>query len=236
MNIILLAQLFRSIFTVITNQFSISGDEKDNSPDNFSKIKSTSPSFTTSKSSGHLDPILHFLTFSEETWHSQRQIVYNFSIKKDQDGHKVHYTIKYEDEHSASYKEFYFTICQKGHTWKTLGLKNDRNEHHVEDYHDYIEILATMQDMTDCFKLGKIINQNKQLNFTPVVARHQASAVFTNKTTVIKNSGTKTLQIKKMKKPNSTPKITTMISIVPSESFPTNRSVRKRKINRFSGN
>ena len=40
-----------------------------------------------------------------------------------------------------------------------LGLKNDGNEHHVEDYLEDNEVLATMQDMTDCFKLGKTINQ-----------------------------------------------------------------------------
>ena len=46
---------------------------------------------------------------------------------------------------------------------KTLRLKNDGNEHHVEDYLEDNEILATMQDITDCFKLGKTIKQYKQL-------------------------------------------------------------------------
>ena len=46
---------------------------------------------------------------------------------------------------------------------RNLRLKNDRNEHHVEDYLEDNEVLATMQDMTDCFKLGKTINQYKQL-------------------------------------------------------------------------
>ena len=52
---------------------------------------------------------------------------------------------------------------QQGKTRKTLRLKNDGNEHHVEDYLENNEVLATMQDMTDCFKLGKKINQYKQL-------------------------------------------------------------------------
>ena len=81
----------------------------------------------------------------------------------DQDGHKVHYTIKHEDEQNASYNDFYPIICQKGNTRKTLTLENDGNEHHVEDYYEINEVLATMQDMTDCFKLGKTINQYKQL-------------------------------------------------------------------------
>ena len=41
---------------------SISGNEKDNYPIGFSKIKSSSPNFTTSKSSGHLDSISPFPT------------------------------------------------------------------------------------------------------------------------------------------------------------------------------
>ena len=69
----------------------------------------------------------------------------------DQDVHKVHYTIKHEDEQSASYNNFYPIICQQGNRIKTLRLKNDGNEHHVEDYLEDNEILATMQDLTDCF-------------------------------------------------------------------------------------
>ena len=80
----------------------------------------------------------------------------------DQDGYKVHYTIKHEDEQNASYNDFYPIICQQGYTRKTLGLKNDGSEHHIEDYLGDNEVLATMQDMTDCFKLGKTINQYNQ--------------------------------------------------------------------------
>ena len=54
-------------------------------------------------------------------------------------------------------------ICQQGNARKTLRLEYDGNEHHVEDYLEDNEVLATMQDMTDCFKLGKTINQYKQL-------------------------------------------------------------------------
>ena len=81
----------------------------------------------------------------------------------DQDGHKVHYTIKQEDEQNASHNDFYPIICQQGNTRKTLRLKNEGNKHYVEDYLEDNEVLATMQDMTDCFKLGKTINQTKQL-------------------------------------------------------------------------
>ena len=79
----------------------------------------------------------------------------------DQDGIKVHYNIKHEEQ-NASYNDFYPIIGQQGKTRKTVRLKNDGNEHHVEDYLENNEVLATMQDMTDCFKLGKTINQYKQ--------------------------------------------------------------------------
>ena len=51
----------------------------------------------------------------------------------DQDGHKVHYTIKYVDEQNASHNDFYLIIYQQGKTRKTLRLTDDGNEHHVED-------------------------------------------------------------------------------------------------------
>ena len=73
------------------------------------------------------------------------------------------YTIKHEYKQNASYKDFYPIIYQQGNTRKTLRLKIDGNEHHVEDYLEGIEVLATMQDTTDCFKFGKTINQYKQV-------------------------------------------------------------------------
>ena len=82
----------------------------------------------------------------------------------DQDGHKIHYTIKHEEEQNASYNDFYPIICQQGNTRKTLRLKNDGNEHHVEDYLEDNEVLVIMQDKIDCFKLGKTINQYKQIS------------------------------------------------------------------------
>ena len=91
-----------------------------------------------------------------------KEIPLNISFY-DQDGHKVHYTIKHEDEQIASYNNFYPIICQQGNTRKTLRLKSDIQEHYVEDYPEDNEVLATMQDMTDCVKLGKTINQYKQL-------------------------------------------------------------------------
>ena len=91
-----------------------------------------------------------------------KEITHDISFY-DQDGHKVHYTIKHEDEQNTSYNDFYPIICQQGNTRKTLRLKNDGNEHHVEDYLEDNEVLATMQDITDCYKPGKTINQYKQL-------------------------------------------------------------------------
>ena len=67
----------------------------------------------------------------------------------DQDGYQVHYTTKHEDEQNASYNDFYPIIRQQGDMRKTLRLKNDGNEHHVEDYLEDNKILVTMQELTD---------------------------------------------------------------------------------------
>ena len=93
----------------------------------------------------------------------QHKEIPNTLLIYDQDDHKIHYTIKHEDKQNASYNDFYPIICQQGNLKKTLRLKNDGNENHVEDYLEDNEVLATMQDMTDCFKLGKTINQGRQL-------------------------------------------------------------------------
>ena len=56
---------------------------------------------------------------------------------------------------NASYIYFYPIFCQQGNTTKTLRLRSDVNEHQVEVYHEDNELLATMQHMTDCFKLER---------------------------------------------------------------------------------
>ena len=54
----------------------------------------------------------------------------------DQDRHKMHFTIKLEDDENASNKDLYPIICQNGNTRRTLRLKNDGIEHHVDDNHE----------------------------------------------------------------------------------------------------
>ena len=71
--------------------------------------------------------------------------------------------MKHEDEQNASYNNFYPIIRQQSKMSQTLRLKNDGNEHHVKDYLEDNEVLATMQDMTDCLELGKTLTQYKQL-------------------------------------------------------------------------
>ena len=78
---------------------------------------------------------------------------------------------------------------------KTLRIKNDGDEHHVEDHLEDNEILATMQDMTDCFKLGKTINQNN--HFALALAQLQVSLVLTHEITGILNSTMKNQQMTK---------------------------------------
>ena len=94
-----------------------------------------------------------------------KEIQHDISIH-DRDGHKVHYTIKHEDEQNASYNDFYPIICQQGNTRETLRLKNDGNEQHVQENFEDNEVLATMQEMTDCFRLKRNINQYKQLSYS----------------------------------------------------------------------
>ena len=81
----------------------------------------------------------------------------------------MHYSFKHEEDQNASYNNFYPIICQQSETRRSLRLGNDGKEHHVEGHLEDNEVPATMQDMTDCFKLGKTLNQYKQLcsNISP---------------------------------------------------------------------
>ena len=54
-------------------------------------------------------------------------------------------------------------VCQKGKVQRLLHLKNDGEEHQVENYENQPTVMATRQDIADCFKLGKLINQYKNL-------------------------------------------------------------------------
>ena len=75
----------------------------------------------------------------------------------------MHYTIKHEDSQDISCNDFFPKTCQHGNDRKILHLKNDDEEQYIEDYIEDNEVLATMQDMADCFKLGKAVNQYKRL-------------------------------------------------------------------------
>ena len=61
---------------------------------------------------------------------------------------------------------FYPILCQQGDERRALHFKNDGDEQLLEVIENYCaddEIAVTMQDIGDCFKLGKTINQYKQL-------------------------------------------------------------------------
>ena len=75
----------------------------------------------------------------------------------------MHYTIKHEDSQDISCNDFFPIICQHGNDRQILHLENDGDEQYIEDYIEDNEVLATMQNMTDCFILGKTINQYKRL-------------------------------------------------------------------------
>ena len=55
------------------------------------------------------------------------------------------------------------SFANKANTRKTLSFEKEGNQHQYERYHEDNEILLTMQDMTECFNLGKTKNQYKQL-------------------------------------------------------------------------
>ena len=55
-------------------------------------------------------------------------------------------------------QRFFPIICQHGNDRRILHLKNDGDVKHIEGYKRDNEVLATMQDMAGCFKLGKTIN------------------------------------------------------------------------------
>ena len=159
----------QSISTVITNPYSIFGEEKDISSifqitSYHHQVLNLKIIWTPGSNLAFPDILSRNVTLSEanKLQLQIKEIPHDISFY-DQDGLKVHYTIKHEEEQNASYNDFYPIICQQGKTRKTLRLKNDGNEHHVEDYLEDNEVLATMQYMTDCFKLGKTINQYKQL-------------------------------------------------------------------------
>ena len=94
----------------------------------------------------------------------------------DHDGQKVHYTIKHEEEQNASYNDFYPIICPKSSTRKTRRLKNDGNEHHVEDYLEDSEVLATMQDMTDFLNSERPSTNTNSV--VPALTQHRVSPVL----------------------------------------------------------
>ena len=82
----------------------------------------------------------------------------------DERGYRMHYTIKHEDSQEISCNDFFPIICEHGNDRKILHLKNDGEEQHFEPNMEDNEVLTTMQDMADCFKLGETINQNKRLS------------------------------------------------------------------------
>ena len=143
-----------------------------------------------------LDILSRNVTLSEtnKLQFQHKEIPHDISFY-DQDGHKVHYTIEHEDEQNASYNNFYPIICPQGKARKTLRLENDENEHHVEDYPEDNEVLATMQDLTDCLNSERPLTNTN--NFALALAQHQVPLVLANVTIVILNSTMKSQQMTK---------------------------------------
>ena len=81
----------------------------------------------------------------------------------DEFGSKVHYTIEHNDDGQCGSNDFFPILCQRGKDQRLLHLKNDGEEHEVEHYENQKTVMATRQDIADCFKLGKSINQYKNL-------------------------------------------------------------------------
>ena len=156
----------RSVSTVITNPYSISGEEKDSYLINFSTYRVIITKFhnlkiiwTPGSNLVFPDIFSRNVMLSEankiQPQHKKIHMIYHSMFRT-----VTRYTIlsSTKTNKNATCNHFYPIICQQGITKKTLRLKNDENEHHVGDYLEDNEILATMQDMTDCFKLGKTNN------------------------------------------------------------------------------
>ena len=79
-------------------------------------------------------------------------------------GLKVHYAIEHNDDGQCGSNDFFPILCQKGKDQRLLHLKNDGVEHEVEHYENQQTVMATRQDIDDCFNLGKSINQYKNLS------------------------------------------------------------------------
>ena len=73
--------------------------------------------------------------------------------------------IEHNDYGQCGSNDFFPIFCQKGKDQRLLHLKNDGEEHEVENYENQQAVMATGQDIADCFKLGKSINQYKNLCF-----------------------------------------------------------------------
>ena len=71
----------------------------------------------------------------------------------------MHNHIKHEDSHDISSHDLFPIICQHGNDRQILHLKNDGDKQFFEDCIEDNEVLALMQDTTDCFKLGKTKHQ-----------------------------------------------------------------------------
>ena len=80
----------------------------------------------------------------------------------DEHGSPLTYRIQHYDNPSDTCNDFYPIHCQQGHNNKVLRLHNDGENFTLNSLSNEIP-LTTIQSATDCFRLGKTINQFRRL-------------------------------------------------------------------------
>ena len=79
----------------------------------------------------------------------------------DEHGTAVSYQIQHEDNPNDTCNDFYSIKYKRGNEEKTLRLQNDGEDFTVSSMFDEIPIIS-VQQASDCFRMGKFINQFTQ--------------------------------------------------------------------------
>ena len=80
----------------------------------------------------------------------------------DEHGSPVTYRIQHDDNPSDIWNDFYLIHCQQGNDNKVLRLHNDGENFTINSLSNKFPS-TTIQSATDCFRLGKMINQFRHL-------------------------------------------------------------------------
>ena len=80
----------------------------------------------------------------------------------DEHGSPLTHRVQHDDNPTDTCNDFYPIHCQQGNDSKVLPLHNDGENFTLNSLSNYF-LLTTIQSATDCFRLGKTINQFRRL-------------------------------------------------------------------------